>query len=36
MGGACSTYGIDDKCVRNYVVKPKGKRPPEELGADGG
>ena len=27
MGGACSTYGGEEKCVQELVWKPEGKRP---------
>jgi hypothetical protein len=27
MGGACSTYGRDEKCVHILVGNPEGKRP---------
>jgi len=27
MGGACSTHGRDEKCIKFLVKKPEGKRP---------
>jgi len=27
MGGACSTYGGDERCIQGFVGKPEGKRP---------
>jgi len=27
MGGACSTYGGEDRCIQTLVGKPDGKRP---------
>jgi hypothetical protein len=27
MGEACSTHGIDEKCVQHFGRKPEGKRP---------
>jgi hypothetical protein len=27
MGGACSTYGREERCIRGLVEKPEGKRP---------
>jgi hypothetical protein len=27
MGGACSTYGGEERCVQDLMWKPKGKRP---------
>jgi hypothetical protein len=27
MGGACSTYGGEERCIRVFVGKPEGKRP---------
>jgi hypothetical protein len=27
MGGACSTHGRDEKCIKTSVRKPEGKRP---------
>jgi len=27
MGGACSTYGEEEKCIQELVGKPEGKRP---------
>jgi len=26
MGGACSMYGIDEKCIKFLLGKPEGKR----------
>ena len=26
MGGACSTYGGEDRCIQVLVGKPEGKR----------
>jgi hypothetical protein len=26
MGGACSTYGIEEVCMQGFVGKPEGKR----------
>jgi len=34
MGGACSWYGRDEKCVQYFVETPEWKRPPERLGVD--
>jgi len=27
MGGACSTFGGEERCIQGLVGKPKGKRP---------
>ena len=27
MGGACSTYGGEQRCIQGLVGKPEGKRP---------
>jgi hypothetical protein len=27
MGGACSTYGEDERCIKVFVGRPEGKRP---------
>ena len=27
MGGACSTYGEEEKCIQGFGGKPKGKKP---------
>jgi hypothetical protein len=27
MGGACSMYGVEERCVQGLVGKPEGKRP---------
>ena len=27
MGGACSAYGVEEKFIQGFVVKPEGKRP---------
>ena len=29
MGGACSVYGGEDRCIQGLVGKPEGKRPLE-------
>jgi len=26
MGGACSTYGGEERCIHGFVGKPEGKR----------
>jgi len=26
VGGACSTYGRDEKCIQHFIGKYKGKR----------
>jgi hypothetical protein len=31
MGGACSTYGREERCVQGFGGKPEGKRPLERL-----
>jgi len=30
MGGACSTYGGEERCIKVFVGKPEGKRPLEK------
>ena len=37
MGGTCGTYGEQERCIgyRVLVGKHEGKRPLENLGADG-
>ena len=27
MGGACSAYGGEERCIQDLVEKPEGKRP---------
>jgi len=27
MGVACGTYGEEQRCIQDFVVKPEGKRP---------
>jgi len=31
MGGACSTYGREERCIHGFGGKPEGKRPLERL-----
>jgi hypothetical protein len=35
MGDACSTHGIDEKCIHNFGLKPQEKDYSEDLGVDG-
>jgi hypothetical protein len=27
MGGACSTHGLEERCIKGFGRRPKGKRP---------
>ena len=27
MGGACGTYGLEERCIQVFVGRPDGKRP---------
>jgi hypothetical protein len=35
VGGACSTYWRDERCLQGFGGKPKGKRYLEDPGTDG-
>lgn len=35
MGSMWSTHGVDEKCVQNFSVKPKWRKPFESLGLCG-
>ena len=35
MGGACSTYGEEDRCIQTLVGKPDGRDHLEDPGIDG-
>jgi hypothetical protein len=34
MGGACRTYGIDNKCIHAFIWNPEGKKEFERVGVD--
>jgi hypothetical protein len=35
MVGACSTHGIDEKCIQDFGRKKKGRDHVDDLGVDG-
>jgi hypothetical protein len=35
MGGACSTYGEEERCIQGLVGKPEGNNTWEDLDVDG-
>jgi hypothetical protein len=35
MGGACGTYGGEERCIQAVMGKPEGKKHLKELGVDG-